>query len=84
MIRLQRVDGSGSPKEDEDFTPMNLSWTNLHEVVQLPALVPDLPQYCDFCFFQQFGPPLVQFCTEATPNEIDEGRWPTKKPRVAT
>ena len=79
MIQLWRLDGSGRPKEDEDFVPMNLVWTNIG-VVELPALVPDLPQHCDFCRFEHIEPPLVEFCTEATPNQIDEGRWPTKKP----
>lgn len=79
MIRLWRLDGSGLAEEDEDFVPMNLVWTNIG-VVQLPALVPDLPQHCDFCRFEHIEPPLVEFCTEATPNQIDEGRWPTKKP----
>ena len=86
MIRL--VDGSGPSKGDADFVPMNLVWSNVPRNplgsnirrIELPALVPELPQHCDFCFFTHTEPPLVQFCTEETPNAVGGGRWPTKKP----
>ena len=45
---------------------MDLVWTEQHQVVELPALVPELPQHCDFCFFMHTEPLLVQFCTEVS------------------
>jgi hypothetical protein len=81
MTRLVVIE-SGDSKQDSDFVPMNLKWTNVGDVT-LAALVADLPQHCDLCLFADptVSPPaLITFCTEVQPNEVAPGRWPNRKP----
>lgn len=82
MTRLLVMDDSQGAKNDSDFVPMNLRWTNIDKVT-LGALTPDLPQHCDLCFLADpnvAGPALLTFCTEVQPNEVAPGRWPNRKP----
>jgi hypothetical protein len=78
LLRLQVTVGAES-KEDRDFFPLNLKWSNTGQVTA-PRIQPKLSKHCDLCQILGNDPGFIEFVTEVTPNPLRPGIWATKKP----
>lgn len=84
LLSLQIQGPDGIFEADPSFIPLGLNWSHATPKSQVAARLPrGVPKHCDFChvFDADSGaPPLFEFDTEVTPNQVGPDLWPTRKP----
>lgn len=81
LLRLRVVPNGGPGREDRDFLPLNLKWSD-SELITVPRIQPKLFKHCDLCNTLSLPPggtPLMDFRTEVVPNQLRPDIWPTRK-----